>query len=105
MHSFFISLWLCMHAYTSINTRTPSPPASPPCPPVEDELEEEIEEEWEKREHSRGRGEGARSRNLRSGQGRHFSYFAFEGGLGSERWKHEAEDFHRDLGGAAEKLM
>lgn len=31
------------------------------------------------------------------GSGRHFSYFALDGGTGEVRWKHEALDFHRNL--------
>eukprot|EP00983_Pelagomonas_calceolata_P031429 985843-Pelagomonas_calceolata.AAC.2 len=28
---------------------------------------------------------------------RHFSYYALEGGSGTERWHHTSEDFHKDL--------
>lgn len=28
---------------------------------------------------------------------RHFSYFAYEGGHGYDRWTHIGTDFHRDL--------
>lgn len=38
-----------------------------------------------------GDGDGSTS-------GRHFSYFAFSGSDGALRWKHEALDFHRNLG-------
>jgi hypothetical protein len=41
-----------------------------------------------------GGGEGSGS----GAAGRHFSYFALAGGDGAVGWKHEALDFHRDLG-------
>ncbi|BDA41145.1 hypothetical protein COCOBI_01-8000 [Coccomyxa sp. Obi] len=36
---------------------------------------------------------------------RHFSYYAFDGGSGALRWKHEGADFHRDTERLAEELM
>ncbi|GAB4815172.1 hypothetical protein N2152v2_002218 [Parachlorella kessleri] len=40
-----------------------------------------------------------------SEEGRHFSYFAFEGSKGELRWKHEAEDFVKDLAASREELV
>lgn len=38
-------------------------------------------------------------------ESRHFSYFAFDGEIGDEKWKHEGEDFHKDLAGLKEELL
>ena len=35
---------------------------------------------------------------------RHFNYYAFETGTGELRWKHESDDFHRDVRGLADAL-
>ena len=35
---------------------------------------------------------------------RHFNYYAFDGTHRSTRWRHESEDFHRDLDGLADRL-
>ena len=36
---------------------------------------------------------------------RHFNYYAFEGATGTMRWKHESEDFHRNVEAMAEQLV
>lgn len=36
---------------------------------------------------------------------RHFSYYAFEGGEGHNRWTHEGTDYHRDMGAMRKKLI
>ena len=49
--------------------------------------------------HGRGKGKG-----VGVDRSRHFNYYAFDGATGSTRWKHESEDFHRDLDGLADRL-
>lgn len=66
-----------------------------------DAIEEEIVAEGLERVRAHGRGQGEQLHEVDTGggaSGRHFSYFAFSGGSGDIRWKHEAQDFHRDLG-------
>ncbi|KAK9916603.1 hypothetical protein WJX75_004756 [Coccomyxa subellipsoidea] len=36
---------------------------------------------------------------------RHFSYYAFDGGSGAPRWKHEGADFHRDTERLSQQLL
>lgn len=59
-----------------------------------DALEEEITMEGLEKMHTKSSRASAHGSKR---EGRHFSYFAFEGATGALRWKHEAEDFHRDL--------
>eukprot|EP00854_Cymbomonas_tetramitiformis_P007008 gene7008-8357_t len=40
-----------------------------------------------------------------SDRSHHFSYYAFEGATGTELWKHEGQDFHRDGDVLAETLI
>ena len=47
----------------------------------------------------RGKGKG-----VGVDRSRHFNYYAFDGATGSTRWRHESEDFHRDLDGLADRL-
>ena len=66
-----------------------------------DALEEEIVAEGLERLHAHGRARGEQLKEVVTdggASGRHFSYFAFSGSTGELRWKHEAQDFHRDLG-------
>jgi hypothetical protein len=58
----------------------------------------------EEAQHARGRRPGDAAADLQK-DGRHFSYFAFEGGRGTLRWQHEPEDFHRDLGALHDELV
>lgn len=73
-----------------------------------DVVEEEIMMEGLERQTAHGRKKGDKLEDVElkgSGKsGRHFSYFAFEGGNGTLRWKHEAEDFHRNLGDLKEEI-
>ena len=48
-----------------------------------------------------GRGKG---KGVGVDRSRHFNYYAFDGATGSTRWRHESEDFHRDLDGLADRL-
>eukprot|EP00887_Chlorella_sp_A99_P007059 scaffold2.g7059.t1 len=72
-------------------------------------VENTIVMEGLERMHAHGRGlkAAARQQGLQDlkRDGRHFSYFAFEGGSGSLRWKHDAEDFHRNLAELSEELL
>lgn len=85
----------------------------------EDPLEEELAHEDMMLGHRGGRrvapddladaneGVGGRSRKGKGvgvDRSRHFNYYAFDGATGSTRWKHESEDFHRDLDGLADRL-
>lgn len=72
-----------------------------------EELEEEAREELLARFRAHGRRGGAadQERGELQREGRHFSYFAFEGGTGAMRWMHEAKDFHRNLGELADALV
>jgi hypothetical protein len=68
-----------------------------------DPLAEAAAEEVLERAHAAGRAAGAALDEVRGdeaggGSGRHFTYFALDGGGGEERWRHAAPDFRRDLG-------
>jgi hypothetical protein len=68
-----------------------------------DPLAEAAAEEALERAHAAGRAAGAALDEVRGdeadgGSGRHFTYFALDGGGGEERWRHAAPDFRRDLG-------
>ena len=74
----------------------------------DDFLEEEILAEGLERIHTAGRKRRAKLREVGGdggASGRHFSYFAFNGGNGQLKWKHEALDFHRDLAGLQETTV
>lgn len=73
-----------------------------------DVLDEEILAEGLERMQARGRkrAEGLDEVVTDGGSsGRHFSYFAYDGGNGELRWKHEAQDFHKDLGSLQESTV
>eukprot|EP01023_Acetabularia_acetabulum_P000905 TRINITY_DN10343_c0_g1_i1.p1 TRINITY_DN10343_c0_g1~~TRINITY_DN10343_c0_g1_i1.p1 ORF type:complete len:424 (-),score=63.98 TRINITY_DN10343_c0_g1_i1:296-1567(-) len=54
----------------------------------------------------RFRGHTSPHRNVKAGGAAgHFGYYAFEGGSGEERWRHEGRDFHRDLEDLQEELV
>ncbi|KAL4452779.1 hypothetical protein ABPG75_008441 [Micractinium tetrahymenae] len=74
---------------------------------LENEVEEEAQEELMQRFRAHGRKKGAANQERRELErdGRHFSYFAFEGATGAMRWMHEAKDFHRDLGDLQDQLV
>ncbi|KAL4855412.1 Importin-5 [Chlorella vulgaris] len=74
---------------------------------LEAEVEEEVREELLASYRAKGRRGGASDEEKEELQreGRHFSYFAFEGSTGDMRWMHEAKDFHRNLGELADALV
>ena len=81
-----------------------------------DPLNAELEREEAVRTHAGG--ESARREKISGGDdrrradafdssptfARHFNYYAFETGTGELRWKHESDDFHRDVRGLADAL-
>jgi hypothetical protein len=75
---------------------------------AEDVVDEELDMERLEQQHAHGRRKGGALDDLQlkgAGKtGRHFSYFAFEGGQGTQRWKHEAEDFVRNLDDLKEEM-
>ena len=63
--------------------------------------------ELEREEAVRTRAGGERTRRENDSFptfARHFNYYAFETGTGELRWKHESDDFHRDVRGLADAL-
>mmetsp|Transcript_21460 Transcript_21460/g.51195 ORF Transcript_21460/g.51195 Transcript_21460/m.51195 type:complete len:700 (-) Transcript_21460:224-2323(-) len=76
-------------------------------PDDEDVLEEELEFEESERRHSRSKRGEDLDEMFKSGvdTSRHFSYYAFEGGSGIQRWSHKSTDFHRDAAELAEALI
>lgn len=71
----------------------------------DDVLDAEMEAEEMEKLHAKGRQFGQGSQDLGEYEGRHFSYFAFEGSKGEARWKHDAEDWHRDIGALADEMV
>ena len=51
-----------------------------------------------------GGGQAWEGKGVGVDRSRHFNYYAFDGATGSTRWRHESEDFHRDLDGLADRL-
>jgi len=74
----------------------------------DDLFEEEILAEKLQRLHEHGRSRSGELDEVGGdggASGRHFSYFAYSGDAGVQRWKHEALDFHRDLAGLQESTV
>jgi hypothetical protein len=53
---------------------------------------------------SNAEGDGTGAGKGRLDRSRHFNYYAFEGKTGARRWKHESEDFHRDVDALVDRL-
>eukprot|EP00195_Chlamydomonas_chlamydogama_P008599 CAMPEP_0202890806 /NCGR_PEP_ID=MMETSP1392-20130828/1099_1 /ASSEMBLY_ACC=CAM_ASM_000868 /TAXON_ID=225041 /ORGANISM="Chlamydomonas chlamydogama, Strain SAG 11-48b" /LENGTH=667 /DNA_ID=CAMNT_0049574447 /DNA_START=241 /DNA_END=2241 /DNA_ORIENTATION=+ len=77
----------------------------------EDVLKAEMRLEQEARERARSARATDKLEDLDAGDplsgldaSRHFSYYAFEGGSGDERWHHSGADFHKDLEDLAGEL-
>lgn len=72
----------------------------------EDALDAEMDAEAMAKLHAKGRQFGQGTRDIETTTtGRHFSYFAFEGSKGEDRWQHDAGDWHRDMGALADETM
>jgi len=70
-----------------------------------DDLDKKIEREEKEKRHAKGR---ATSKDLEEvdmdprTKSRHVSYYAFSGNSGNLLWKHQPEDFHKDLSSISE---
>ena len=88
---------------------------------LEDEYEDPLAEELDHEDMMMGHRGGRRvatdtldaeevggARGVKNGgavdRSRHFNYYAFDGASGNLRWKHESDDFHRNLDDLADKL-
>lgn len=74
-----------------------------------DPFEEEDEFEYEGQRHRRQAEGEEKLEDVSDGKAgmkeRHFSYYAYNGGNGDARWKHESQDFHRDGSALGSKLL
>eukprot|EP00898_Chlorokybus_atmophyticus_P005991 jgi/Chlat1/6393/Chrsp44S05841 len=73
----------------------------------EDPLEEELAWEQSEELHARSADDKAPLEDIKLAEGkeRHFSYYAFAGGTGELRWRHESTDFVRDHSAMSEELL
>mmetsp|Transcript_9037 Transcript_9037/g.25956 ORF Transcript_9037/g.25956 Transcript_9037/m.25956 type:complete len:704 (-) Transcript_9037:142-2253(-) len=71
----------------------------------EDVFDEEMEFEDNERRHSRSQNGNNGDIEGAVDSSRHFSYFAFDGRSGKERWSHQSKDFHRDAAELSEALI
>eukprot|EP00271_Cylindrocystis_brebissonii_P005161 TRINITY_DN17107_c0_g1_i1.p1 TRINITY_DN17107_c0_g1~~TRINITY_DN17107_c0_g1_i1.p1 ORF type:complete len:716 (+),score=145.26 TRINITY_DN17107_c0_g1_i1:201-2348(+) len=74
-----------------------------------DPFEEEMQAEDEEAAHRMAAKKGEALEDVSGGKAglkeRHFSYYAYDGGSGELRWKHESQDFHRDASALSERLL
>lgn len=76
---------------------------------IGEQFDEEVAEEASEEVHRRSAKETEKLEDVTGNapglNERHFSYYAFEGGRGTLRWKHDSKDFHRDASELSQQLV